>query len=60
MYSGDSILQARSFGVYCDGTVIIRDVSSFLDGLAALFAVYYVFNILYPNTISSTLEFFQR
>ena len=39
--------------VLCEGT-------SFMVGLAVLFASYYNFNLVYEPTAASTLEFIQR
>ena len=57
---GDSITQSKSVAVCCDGMVVVNDSPTFLDALIGLFAVYYVFKVVYPVAISSTLEFFQR
>ena len=42
-----------------DGDILGR-YTSYLDAMALLFVVYYVFNIHYPQEAHCTLEFLQR
>ncbi|XP_015118445.1 uncharacterized protein LOC107042088 [Diachasma alloeum] len=39
---------------------ILIPVNGVLDGILLLFSLYYVFRVLYPDTLSRTLEFIQR
>nr|XP_033491380.1 uncharacterized protein LOC117262495 [Epinephelus lanceolatus] len=43
-----------------EGTCVMGPHSNLLNGVAALFTAYYVFNLQYPAEASSTLEFIQR
>jgi hypothetical protein len=45
--------------VLIEGSAIIGPVD-FRTALMSMFAAYYLFNIAYPATVSSTLEFVQR
>ena len=40
--------------------VVVGPHHSFSNGIAAIFASYYCFNLQYPEEGSSTLEFIQR
>ncbi len=43
-----------------EGTIVMGPHNNLLNGVAATFAAYYVFNLQYPKEVSSTLEFVQR
>ncbi len=42
-----------------EGTIVMGPHNNLLNGVAATFAAYYVFNLQYPKEASSTLEFVQ-
>ncbi len=43
-----------------EGTIVMGPHNNLLNGVAATFAAYYVFNLQYPKEVSSSLEFVQR
>ncbi|KAI2647462.1 hypothetical protein H4Q32_023878 [Labeo rohita] len=43
-----------------EGTIVMGPHNNLLNGVAATFSAYYVFNLQYPKEASSTLEFVQR
>ena len=55
-----SFLGAKLFMVCVDRVVIQESCSNFIDGLAMMFASYYVLNIQYPQEAALTLEFIKR
>ncbi|XP_065671407.1 uncharacterized protein LOC136089366 isoform X1 [Hydra vulgaris] len=56
---GDALLTAKLFALLVDGIVIVENISNFTKAFCCLFTAYYVFNIPYPNQVSTTLEFYQ-
>ncbi|KAA0701570.1 hypothetical protein E1301_Tti023854 [Triplophysa tibetana] len=59
--SGTGPASTGRWMITLEGHVISESsTQTFLTGLAALFAVYYVFNLQYQDEAACTLEFIQR
>ncbi|XP_052396447.1 uncharacterized protein LOC127944498 isoform X2 [Carassius gibelio] len=58
-YPGET-LSADTWMMSIEGTIVMGPHNNLLNGVAATFAAYYVFNLHYPKDASSTLEFVQR
>ncbi|KAI9518502.1 hypothetical protein NQZ68_036384 [Dissostichus eleginoides] len=55
------VTTGRRWMITLEGRVISEGITpTFLTGLAAVFAIYYVFNLQYQEEVSCTLEFIQR
>ncbi|RXN31584.1 Golgin subfamily B member 1 [Labeo rohita] len=53
-------LSADKWMMSIEGTIVMGPHNNLLNGVAATFSAYYVFNLQYPKEASSTLEFVQR
>lgn len=54
-------LTIRGWMITLEGRVISEGITpNFATGLAALFAIYYLFNLQYQDEAACTLEFIQR
>ncbi|KAF3839576.1 hypothetical protein F7725_018293 [Dissostichus mawsoni] len=55
------VTTGRRWMITLEGRVIFEGITpTFLTGLAAVFAIYYVFNLQYQEEAACTLEFIQR
>ncbi|XP_073717977.1 uncharacterized protein [Misgurnus anguillicaudatus] len=57
---GQSCYHSRRMMLSVDQVIVNENISSFITSLCMMFASYYCFNIHYPSTLASTLEFLQR
>ncbi|KAI4822493.1 hypothetical protein KUCAC02_008038 [Chaenocephalus aceratus] len=62
MHCGNGqVTTGRRWMITLEGRVISEGITpTFLTGLAAVFAIYYVFNLQYQEEAACTLEFIQR
>ncbi|CAB4010891.1 Hypothetical predicted protein [Paramuricea clavata] len=56
----DETLLANRCSLVVDGIIVNEKLVGFIEGLMVMFASYYIFNIVYPEELASTLEFIQR
>ncbi|XP_070690655.1 uncharacterized protein [Pempheris klunzingeri] len=54
------MMKPRAWMLCIEGQVVMGPHARFINGIAALFASYYSFNLQYPEDGSCTLEFIQR
>ncbi|TKS65530.1 hypothetical protein D9C73_028010 [Collichthys lucidus] len=54
------VLTATNWMLSIEGHVTVGPHQNIVPGMAALFSCYYVFNLVYQEEASSTLEFIQR
>ncbi|KAF1380916.1 hypothetical protein PFLUV_G00169030 [Perca fluviatilis] len=54
------LMKSRTWMLSTEGQVVMGPDDSFINGIAAVFASYYNFNLQYPDDGSCTLEFIQR
>lgn len=58
---GTERVSAGRWMISLDGHVLFEGLQpTFVSGLAALFSVYYIFNLQYQGEAACTLEFIQR
>lgn len=53
-------MEPSSWMLSIEGQVVMGPHDHFLNGIAAVFATYYTFNLQYPEDGLCTLEFIQR
>ena len=59
-FTGESPMSAAAFMLAADQTVLIENLTSFIDALVSMFVCYYIFNMQYPPELGGTMEFLQR
>ncbi|XP_035980896.1 uncharacterized protein LOC118557809 isoform X3 [Fundulus heteroclitus] len=57
---GQSCYSSGRMMLSVDQVIVNENISSFISALCMMFGSYYCFNIHYPSTLASTLEFLQR
>lgn len=60
IFLGSSIFEAEFYMLACDGQIIIEHIEGSLNAISALFSIFFVLNLKYPDAVKVTLEFFQR
>lgn len=54
------VLTATNWMLSIESQVVVGPHQNFVAGLAAFFSCYYIFNLVYQEEASNTLEFIQR
>ncbi|KAF1389442.1 hypothetical protein PFLUV_G00073470 [Perca fluviatilis] len=54
------VMKPRAWMLSIEGQVVMGPHANFINGIAAVFASYYNFNLQYPEEAACTLEFIQR
>lgn len=59
-FIGDEPRTNSQWMISIEGHMVFQGIQPTVSGLTALFAIFYIFNLQYPDAASQTLEFIQR
>ena len=58
--AGSSFHTSKRFSVYVEKNIWMSGITSFLMALESSFALFYIFNLMYPPSMSYLMEYIQR